>query len=132
MNADVHHSVGRFECVVTPEMCATLDGNAIHPVYSTFWLCYHAEVAARRAIEAFFEDGENAIGGDLAVRHEAMCAVGDTVRIEATVIEVTARKIVCRIEAWSSRRRIASGHQTQILLRQETIDKLVAEAYSVV
>ncbi len=130
MKQEVQHSVGHFECVVRPEMCATLDGKAIHPVYSTFWLCYHSEVAARRAIEKYFDENENAIGGELRLRHEAMCAVGDTVRIEAKVIEYTARKVICSIEAFSSRRRIASGHQTQILLQQSVIDSLVSEAYS--
>ncbi len=129
MRDEVRQSVGVFDCVVTSRMCATLDGAAIHPVYSTFWLCYHAEVASRRAIEAFFDPGENAVGGSLSIDHKAMCAVGDTVRIQATVCDVSARKIVCRIEAYSSKGLIATGEQTQILLPQSRIDALVEEAY---
>ena len=128
MKPEVAQSIGVFECVVTDEMTARLDGRLIHPVYSTFWLAYHAEVAARRAIEPFFDENENAVGGDIALRHEAMCAVGETIRVEAKVIEVTSRKVVCSIEAFASTGRIASGLQTQVLLNQELIDKLVREA----
>lgn len=130
MKEAVATSLGVVELRVTPEMTATLDDKAIHPVYSTFWLAYHAEVAARRAIEAYFEEGENAVGGALELRHEAMCAVGDTVRIEAQVTEVRGRKIVCSIQAFSSSRRIARGSQTQIVMPQSKIQELVEEAYA--
>jgi predicted thioesterase len=132
MKPAVAQSRGVFECIVTQEMCASLDGVDIHPVYSTFWLSYHAEIAARRAIDAFFDEGENAIGGELSLRHEAMCAVGDHVRVEARVRSVTAKKIVCDIEAFAASKRIAVGHQTQIVLPQTTIDALVQQAYDAV
>lgn len=130
MKQEVKNSVGVFECVATPEMAAILDGKTMHNVYSTFWLCYHAEVAARRAIEPFFDEGENAVGGELCIRHERMCALGESVRIVATVSEVCGSKIVCSIEAFSSKGRFAVGHQTQIVLLQSVIDTLCAEAYS--
>ncbi|MFM8568263.1 MAG: thioesterase family protein, partial [Candidatus Kapaibacterium sp.] len=129
MRAEVIRSTGIIECVVTPEMCATLDGVAIHPVYSTFWLSYHAEVAARRAIEEFFDEGEDAVGGELCIRHAGMCAVGDRVRVVARVRDVRERRITCDIEAFSSTRRIATGHQVQIVLPRTRIDALVREAY---
>lgn len=130
MKPEVASSRGVFECTVTADMCATLDGTPIHPVYSSFWLAYHAEVAARRAIEEFFDAGENAVGGEISIRHEAMCAVGDRVRVEAIVTEVRDRFIRCSIEAFSSSRRIATGHQVQIVLKQERVDELVREAYT--
>lgn len=129
MKSNVRTSSAEIEFDVTSAMTATLDGRDIHPVYSTFWLAYHAEVAARRAIEPYFDDGENAVGGELSLRHEAMAAVGDRVRVRAVVTEVTDRKIVCSIEAFSQWRRIATGHQVQIVLPQHHIDKLTDEAY---
>lgn len=117
-----------FETPVTPEMAATLDGRLLHPVYSTFWMAYHAEVAARLAIEPYFEDGENAVGGVVEVRHEAMAAVGDTVRISASVVEVKGRKIVCEIEVHSRSCRIGAGRQVQITMEDTEIKRLVAEA----
>ncbi len=128
MKAAVAHSSAEVTCIVSPEMCAILDERLIHPVYSTFWLCYHAEVAARRAIEAFFDEGENAVGASVSLRHEAMCAVGDHVTVRARVSEVKGAKIVCEIEAHSASRRIATGTQTQIVMTQATIDERIAEA----
>lgn len=129
MKSDVQHAVAEVEIEVTEAMTAALDGREIHRVYSTFWLAYHAEVAARRAIEPHFEHGENAVGGELHIRHEAMAAIGDCVRVCATVTEFQGRKIVCSIQAFSQRRRIASGHQVQIVLPQTDIDRLVDDAY---
>ncbi len=129
MKPEVRTSFAEIEFEVTSSMTATLDGRDIHKVYSTFWLAYHAEVAARRAIEPYFDEGENAVGGEVCVRHEAMAAVGDRVRVRAAVTEVKERKIVCSIEAFSQRGKIATGHQVQIVLAQRDIDRLVDAAY---
>lgn len=129
MKTSVQSASAEIEIEVTPAMTATLDGREIHPVYSTFWLAYHAEVAARRAIEPYFDEGENAVGGEICLRHEAMAATGDRVRVRAVVTAVSARKIVCSIEAFSQWRRIATGHQVQVLLSQRQIDALTDEAY---
>ncbi len=128
MKTEVASAKYEFETSVTEEMAATLNGRLLHPVYSTFWMAYHAEVAARLAIEPYFEEGENAVGGVVEVRHEAMAAVGDTVRICARVTEVKGRKIVCEIEVYSKSRRIGSGKQVQITMANEEIERLVAEA----
>lgn len=129
MKSDVRTSSAEVDIEVTPSMTAVLDGREIHPVYSTFWLTHHAEVAARRAIEPYFDEGENAVGGEVCLRHEAMAAVGDHVRIRAVVSEVSGRRIVCAIEAYARQRRIASGRQVQIVLPQSEIDRLIDEAY---
>jgi predicted thioesterase len=128
------------ECniLVTSEMTASLNGKEIHPVYSTFWLAYHAECASRLAIEPFFEEGENAIGAELHLRHEAMSSVGTIVRVVAQVEEISEREgrvhcIVCAIEAFcmthSGEQRVASGSQTQIILPQTLINERIQAAY---
>ncbi|MBI3258695.1 MAG: thioesterase [Ignavibacteriae bacterium] len=117
-----------FETPVTEEMTATLNGRLLHPVYSTFWMAYHSEVAARLAIEPYFQEGENAVGGVVEVKHEAMAAIGDTVRICAQVTEIKGRKIVCEIEVFSKSRRIGTGRQVQITMANEEIERLVADA----
>lgn len=128
MKPEVATARYEFDTLVTEEMAATLNGRLLHPVYSTFWMAYHAEVAARLAIEPYFEEGENAVGGIVEVKHEAMAAIGDTVRICATVTEIKGRKIVCEIEVFSKSRRIGTGKQVQITMANEEIEKLVAEA----
>jgi predicted thioesterase len=128
MKPAVQNSTYEMEIFVTEEMTAKLDGREIHAVYSTFWLCYHAEVAARKAIEPYFETGENALGAEVCMRHEAMAAVGDTVFLTAAVNEVKGKKIVCTITARTAKKQIASGHQTQIVLPDDVLKNMVLEA----
>ena len=128
MKPEVASARYEFETPVTEKMAATLNGRLLHPVYSTFWMAYHSEVAARLAIEPYFDEGENAVGGVVEVRHEAMAAIGDTVRISATVTEVKGRKIVCEIEVFSKSRRIGTGRQVQITMQNDEIETLVADA----
>ncbi len=128
MKREVASGVGIVECIVAEQHTAVLDGRTMHPVYSTFWLAYHAELAARRAIEPYFEAGENAVGGQIDVRHTAMAAVGALVTVRAEVIEVSGAKIVCSITAFTPERTIATGRQVQIVMPQERIDALVREA----
>jgi predicted thioesterase len=128
MKSEVTTARYEFETPITQEMVATLGGRLLHPVYSTFWMAYHAEVAARLAIEPYFDEGENAVGGVVEVRHEAMAAIGDTVTVCARVTEVKGRKIVCEIEVFSRSRRIGTGRQVQITMQNEEIEQLIAEA----
>jgi predicted thioesterase len=129
MKEAVRSSRARVSVVVEDTMTAILDGKRIHPVFSTFWLGYYAEVAARRAIEEYFDEGENAVGGELVIRHLGMAAVGEAVEVEATVESVQMPKIVCSIEARVGAVVVARGSQTQIVLSQGKIDGLVSEVY---
>lgn len=126
---DVRSSTAHVIVTVTEEMTARLDGREIHPVYSTFWLAYHAEVAARRAIEPYFDEGENAVGGALSLEHRAMAPVGAVVDVEARVVNVEGNRIVCAITAINENTLLAEGTQVQIVMRSETLRKKVDEAY---
>lgn len=118
MHSDVAGGIGVVDLTVNLEMTATLDGKEIHRVYSTFWLAYHAEVAARRAIEPFFEGDDNAVGTGLQISHLAMAGIGAHVRITARVANVDGRRIRCDIEACvvPSMTCIARGTQDQVVL----------------
>ncbi len=114
---------------VTPEMVATLDGVVVHPVCSTFWIAYYAEVAARRAIEPFFEEGENAIGAALHLEHIAMAPVGSELLVRAVVERMEGNRVWCRWEAFAAGQRIAQGEQLQVILPHERIQALLRQAY---
>lgn len=129
MKPEVRTSVAETNVVVTPDMTAVLGDKEIHKVYSTFWLAYHAEVTARMAIEPFFDEGENAIGGALTIKHIAMTPVGADVLITAKVTEVINNKIVCDIKALWGSKLIAVGSQTQIVSTNEQLNSLVEQAY---
>jgi predicted thioesterase len=118
-------------CVVVEDnMTATLDGNEIHRVYSTFWLAYHAELAARRALEPFFEQGENAIGSAIEIRHRAMTPVGATVDITATVTYVNGTTVRCAITAKNKHTLIAEGMQEQVVLPAHELERRITEIYA--
>ena len=117
-------------CVrVTPEMVAALDGVVVHPVCSTFWIAYYAEVAARRAIEPFFEEGENAIGAALHLEHIARAPVGSELLVRAVVERMEGNRVWCRWEAFAAGQRIAQGEQLQVILPHERIQALLRQAY---
>lgn len=116
--------------VVTSDMTAQLDGREIHPVYGTFWAGYHSEVAARRAIEPYFEEGENAVGSALSINHKAMAAVGTSIDVTARVTNVSGNRIVCtiHIETSETRTLLAEGTQEQVVLPDAKLQQLVAKA----
>lgn len=118
-------------CITVDEhMTATLDGVEIHPVYSTFWLAYHAEVAARRALEPYFDDGENAIGSAIELRHKGMTPIGATVVINATVTAVNGRRILCSITAKNEHTLVAEGIQEQVVMTTRELERRVTEVYA--
>ncbi len=130
MRSEVVGSVAELTVRVTPEMVAMLDGWLVHPVCSTFWLAYYAEVAARRAIEPFLEDGENAVGAELSLRHEGMAPVGSSLRVRAVVTESKGNRVECAVEIFLGKRRIAVGRQLQVALPHEVIRRRVRDAYT--
>lgn len=131
MKPGIESAVAQLNIVVSDEMVARLDDRILHPVYSTFWLGYHAEVAARRAIEPYFEVGENACGTGLALTHRAMAAVGAKVCIEARVTSITGNRILCSIEARIAGTDIclATGTQQQAVLPTERLARLAEAAH---
>jgi predicted thioesterase len=131
MKPGIESAVAHIDITVSDEMVARLDDRILHPVYSTFWLGYHAEVAARRAIEPYFDEGENACGTGLSLRHSAMAAIGAHVCIEARVTSVTGNRILCSIEASIAGTDIclATGTQEQAVLPTERLARLAETAH---
>ncbi len=129
MRAEVLGHTAEVRVRVTPEMVAALDGVVVHPVCSTFWIAYYAEVAARRAIEPFFEEGENAIGAALHLEHIAMAPVGSELLVRAVVEQMEGNRVWCRWEAFAAGQRIAQGEQLQVILPHERIQALLRQAY---
>lgn len=128
MKQDVQDGIGIVDITVTDDMVAHLDGHVLHRVYGTFWACYHAEVAARRAIEPYFDEGEDAVGSALSITHHGMAGIGARLRAEARVISVHGRRILCRVELRDADRLIAEGTQEQVVLPADVIKRKVAEA----
>ncbi|MFN4916573.1 MAG: thioesterase family protein [Ignavibacteria bacterium] len=117
---------------VQSDMTATLDGTEIHPVCSTVTMVYYAELAARKAIEPFFETGDQAIGGGINLKHTGMAALGENIEVNARIISFDGRILVCEIESTVNNGEIilCKGTQTQVVLQQEIITGLIEKAYA--
>lgn len=127
MKTGLESSVGIVEIVVSPEMTAKFNETELHPVYSTFWLAHHAEMASRRAIEPFFDKDEDAVGTAISLEHRAMAGLGATVVITARVEEVRGHFILCsiRAEAKASGTLLAEGTTGQVwMLKSRLLEKI--------
>ncbi len=108
---------GEVEITVTPAMVAQSEElGLIHPVYATWTLVQHMEVASRKVLLPFLEDDEDAVGHAVNVVHLAPTPVGMRVRVRAVLERVDGRRIYCRLEASNERGRIGEGTTIQILV----------------
>lgn len=106
-------------------MCPAFDGVVVHPVYSTWSLAHHMELAARKVLAPHLEDHEEGIGTHLSVDHLAPTPVGKTVRIVATCREVDAQRVICDVLAYDGTRLIGRGMQVQRVLPRSVLRALI-------
>jgi fluoroacetyl-CoA thioesterase len=110
------------EFVVDETMVAAFEGKVIHKVLSTFYLVYYSELAARKLIEPFLDDGEEAAGTEVCVKHVAPTGIGERVVVTAALNRLENRTIVCDISATNSKGQILTGRQTQVLVGKGSLD----------
>ena len=105
------------EITVTEAMVARFDElGPAHPVYATWMMAKHMEEASRKVILPFLEPEEDAVGHAIDIVHLAPTAVGQRVRVRATLERVEGRRIHCTLEAHNQRERIGEGRNTQVVL----------------
>lgn len=109
--------------IVDQAMSAVFGGKLVHELYSTSSLVQHMEWSARKLIEPYLESSEDAMGFSVEVSHLAMTVPGMEVHIKATLTEIRDRKIVCDVEAYNVRGKIARGTFTQALVDKTWLDK---------
>ncbi|MFK7924330.1 MAG: thioesterase family protein [Bacteroidia bacterium] len=115
-----------FSLIVDAEMFARFDSGAVHPVYSTFYLCKHAEWTGRLFVLEMLEEGEEGIGTHISIEHLAPAVLGEQVTITASLIEVTGRSIECVFEARVAERLIAKGKTGQKIINKARFDAYLA------
>jgi len=129
MKQKIINGSNTLEILVTEEMLASFEETVIHPVYSTFWLCYHVELCARKTIEPYFDEDENALGGGIEITHKGMAPLGAIISITTRVLKLSEKTIVCEFVVFHRDILLATGFQTQHYFTQKTIDNLVKSAY---
>lgn len=104
---------------VTPEMLATFEElGPVHPLYATWSMIRHMELACRKIILPYLEGDEDAVGHSVHVTHQAPTTVGDQVTALARLVKVDGRRVVCAVEAHNTREKIGEGTQVQILVQR--------------
>ena len=103
-------------------MTASFEGKTIHRVLSTFQLVYYAELAARRMVEPYLQEGEDAAGAGICLNHVAPAKIGEVVSVTASLSKIDRRIVACGIEGRTSGRIICSGTQTHLLIKKGSSD----------
>jgi fluoroacetyl-CoA thioesterase len=113
-------SKGTFTLLVESAHLANQFKDAMLPqVLATPVMILAMENAALNAIRPFLEEGENAVGTAIAVRHLAATPVGQTVRAEAEVIKAAGKRIEFKVSARDEIEEIGNGtHQRTVISLQ--------------
>ena len=102
---------------VTPDMLATFEElGAVHPLYATWSMVRHMELACRKIILPYLEPDEDAVGHSISVTHLGPSRLGDRVTTRARLLEIRGNRIVCAVEAHNENGKIGEGTQVQVLL----------------
>jgi len=115
------------EISVTTEMRAAFAGEMVHELYATSALVHHMEWVARKLILPYLESHEAGMGCHVEVSHLMLTLPGMKVRLKATVSDLRDSKIVCDVEAFNFRGRIARGTITQAIVEKAWLEKKMKE-----
>jgi predicted thioesterase len=102
--------------LVTEEVCIGFLGLDAARVLSTPHLIGYLEMTARNLIKERLDPAWDSVGAHVDLRHLAATPVGMSVRLLAEVISATDRRVVCRIEAFDEREKIAEGTHERALV----------------
>lgn len=115
-----------LELTVTPDMCPAFDGVVVHRVYSTWSVAHHFEIASRMVLVDFLEPHEEGVGSHVSVDHLAPCPLGNRVRVEARLVEVSHGrhiKVVCECRAFWGEKLLATGKQVQVVMAKDHLQR---------
>ncbi|RDI94888.1 thioesterase [Meiothermus sp. QL-1] len=119
-----------FETVVTEAMTVDFEQadprlGRLHPVYATYWMAKHMELAGRKIILPFLEEGEEGIGSRVSVDHLASALPGMRVRIVAEHLRTEGNRVHVRCTAWNELGdRIGEGYTEQVILPKDRLEQI--------
>jgi predicted thioesterase len=113
---------------VTADMLARFeDLGLVHPVYSTWNMIKHMELASRKVILPYLEPDEDAVGFGVSVTHRAPTPAGATVVARARLERIDGNQIVCAVAAYNERTLVGDGTTIQMLVPKEALRARFAE-----
>src|SRR5256886_16774462 len=99
-------------------MLATFEElGPVHPLYSTWSMVRHMELACRKIILPYLEPDEDAVGYSVNVTHLASTGVSDRVTARARLVQIEGRRIVRAVVAHNSPEQIGEGTQVEVMVR---------------
>jgi len=107
---------------VTDDMVARFEElGLVHPVYSTWSMVRHMELASRKVILPYLEPGEEALGYSVSVTHLAPTATGSTVTARARLLRIEGNRIVCATSAHNGVTMIGEGTTVQMVVQAHVL-----------
>jgi fluoroacetyl-CoA thioesterase len=117
------------EITVTEDMLARFEHlGLVHPIYSTWSMVRHMELASRRLLLPFLEEHEEAVGHNVSVVHRAPTPLGATVNVRARLVAVDGNQVICAVSAHNERGLIGEGTTIQVVLPVDVLRARLAEA----
>lgn len=117
-----------FETVVTEEMTVNFEElGPVHPVYATYWMAKHMELAGRKIILPFLEEGEEGVGSYVEVRHLASALPGMRIKVVARHEKTVGNRVHATMQAFNELGDpIGEGRTEQVILPKEKVEALFA------
>lgn len=107
---------------VTQAMVAWFEElGVVHPVYSTWAMVRHMELASRKVILPSLEPDEDAVGYSVSVTHYASTAIGEKVTVRARLLRTEGNRIICQLAAFNEREQIGEGENVQVVLPRDRL-----------
>ena len=107
---------------VTEEMFARFEElGLVHPIYSTWFMVKHMELASRKVVLPYLEPGEEAVGYSVHVTHRSPTSAGATVTARARLVAIDGNQIVCAVSAHNGQATIGDGTTIQVLVPADTL-----------
>ena len=98
-------------------------------VYATPRLVSDIEMTCRQLLLDHSEEGEDSVGVEIALKHQAATLLGSTVEITATVTAVDRRKVVFEVSAKDEIDQISTGtHARFVVGLDKRVEALRAKA----
>ena len=110
---------------VVKENTAAAFGSGDILVFSTPNMIGLMENAALNAVDPSLPEGYNTVGTHLDVRHLAATPIGMQAKATATLVEVSGKKLVFRVEAFDDKDKIGEGTHERYIVNTEKFMKAI-------
>lgn len=117
--------IATIEVEVTPDMFASFGGTLVHPAYSTASMVQHMEWASRMVLLPFLEEDEEGMGAAVTIKHIAPSTAGASIKVTATLSDISGNLIFTQVEASNEKGLIGVGEIKQVVLPKKKIHHLL-------